>query len=119
MTLYLKLLVVISIELRRLESEKISNWQIGSCVSSIILGQWGEGMGLLELYVPFLFLGGGEGGGDCNFSFAGLDAGKKSDDQCTSKEEILINKSVEALILFNEEHRDLISNRVDCGAGSC
>ena len=55
MTLYLKLLVVISIELRRLESEKISNWQIGSCVSSIILGQWEEGMGLLELYVPFLF----------------------------------------------------------------
>ena len=119
MPLYLKLLVVISIELRRLESEKISNWQIGSCVSSIILGQWGEGMGLLELYVPFLFWGGGEGGWDCNFSFAGLDAGKKSDDQCTSKEEILINKSVEALILFNEEHRDLISIRVDCGAGFC
>ena len=61
MTLYLKLLVVISIELRRLESEKISNWQIGSCVSSIILGQWGEGMGLLELYVPFLFFWGGGG----------------------------------------------------------
>ena len=62
MTLYLKSLVVISIELRRLESEKISNWQIGSCVSSIILGQWREGMGLLELYVPFLFFGGGGGG---------------------------------------------------------
>ena len=63
----LKLLVVISIELRRLESEKISNWQIGSCVSSIILGQWREGMGLLELYVPFLFLGGGEEGGIVTF----------------------------------------------------
>ena len=77
------LLVVISIELRRVESEKISNWQIGSCVSSIILGQWGEGMGLLELYVPFLFSLGGRGGGgwDCNFSFADLDAEKKSDHQ--------------------------------------
>ena len=68
MPLYLKLLVVISIELRRLESEKISNWQIGSCVSSIILGQWREGMGLLELYVPFLFWGGeGEEGGIVTF----------------------------------------------------
>ena len=78
------------------------------------------GYGTVGIVCTFSFLGGGGGGGgDCNFSFAGLDAEKKSDDQCTSKEEILINKSVEALILFNEEHRDLISNRVDCGAGSC
>ena len=78
------------------------------------------GYGTVGIVCTFSFFWGGGGGGwDCNFSFAGLDAEKKSDDQCTSKEEILINKSVEALILFNEEHRDLISNRVDCGAGSC
>ena len=47
------LLVVILLILRRVDTEKISKWQIGLCIPGIVLGLWGEGAELLEFYVPF------------------------------------------------------------------
>ena len=47
------LLVVISLLLRRVDTEKISKWQTSSCMPGHVLGQWVEGAGLLELYVHF------------------------------------------------------------------
>ena len=47
------LLVVISLVLRRVDTEEISKSKSGSCISGLVMWRWGEGAGLLELYVPF------------------------------------------------------------------